>query len=83
MSDKKIGKITHFYDKIGVAVVSLFGGLKVGDQIKISGHDQEFSQTVSSIQIEHEKINEAKKGQIVGLKVEKPVKESDEIFKVE
>ena len=77
-----MGKITHYYDKIGVAVVELTDTLRVGDTIKISGHGRDFTQAVGSIQVEHEQIQEAKKKQAVGLKVEQPVKESDEVFRV-
>ena len=82
MADKPIGKVSHYYDKIGVAVIDLLSTLKLGQTIKISGHDQEFSQEVSSMQMEHEKLEEAKKGQSVGLKVDKPVKEGDEVYLV-
>ena len=83
MADKPIGKIIHFYDKIGVAVVDVLAPIKVGDLIKISGHDKEFTQTVNSMQIEHEQIQTAKKGQGIGLKVDQPVKEGDLVFKAE
>lgn len=83
MADTLVGKITHYYDKIGVAVVEVLAPIKVGDQIKISGHNNEFTQQVSSMQIEHEQVSEAKKGQAIGMKVDQPVKEGDEVYKVE
>ncbi len=82
MADKQVGKVTHFYDKINVAVVELIGNLKVGDTIKIVGHGNEFTQTVNSMQIEHEKLEEAHKDQEIGLQVDKPVKEGDVVFKI-
>jgi len=82
MADFKVGKITHYYNKIGVAVVELSDTLTVGDLIKISGHGREFTQTVESMQIEHEQVKEAKKGQAIGLKVSQEVKEGDEVFRV-
>lgn len=51
--------------------------MKKGDKIKISGHDKEFSQVVDSMQVEHQQIVEAKKGDIIGLKVDQPVREGD------
>lgn len=81
--DVKVGKVTHYYDKIGVAVIDLSKPVKVGDTIKISGHDKEFTQVIASMQIEHEQIQEAQKGQIIGMKVDQPVKENDEVFLVE
>lgn len=82
MADKKIGKITHYFDKIGVAVLELSAKLKAGERIKISGHDNEFEQEITSMQIEHEQVPEADKGQSIGLKVDQPVKEGDEVYKV-
>lgn len=81
--DMKIAKVTHYYDKIGVAVVEVLKQpLKVGDAIKISGHDNEFNQTVSSLQIEHKQVKEIKAGESGALKTDKPVKEGDVIYLV-
>jgi len=82
MADTKVGKVTHYYDKIGVVVIEVAKPLKIGDTIKISGHDKEFKQEITSMQIEHEQIQEAKKGQTIGLRVDQPVKENDEVFLV-
>jgi len=82
VADFKVGKITHYFDKIGVAVVELSDSLSVGDNIKISGHDSELTMPVTSMQIEHEQIKEAKKGDTVGMKVDQEVKEGDEVYKV-
>lgn len=77
----KIAKVIHYYDKIGVAVVEVLKQpLKVGDSIKISGHDNEFNQTVSSLQIEHKQVKEIAKGESGALKTDKPVKEGDVIY---
>lgn len=74
--------MTHYYDKIGVAIVELDGNLTVGDKIKfVRGGEDLFSQTVDSIQIEHEKKDSAGKGEVVGLKVKEAVKEGAEVFK--
>jgi translation elongation factor EF-1alpha len=80
VANLKVGTISHFYPKIGVAVLNLVSSLKVGDKITFSG-SASFSQDVTSMQIEHEPITEAKKGQIVGLKVDQPVKPGDEVSK--
>ena len=81
--DKPIGKVTHYYDKISVAIVKLDKGLKVGDTLKFSGHDQEFEQVVDSMQEEHQNIDKAKKGMEVGVKVDQKVKENDNVYLVE
>jgi putative protease len=79
----KVGKVIHYYDKIGVAVVELTSDLAVGDRIKFTrGGEDMFEQTVESMQVEHNKIDSAKKDDTVGLKVDQPVKEGAEIFKL-
>ena len=83
MADMKVGELTHYYNKIGVGVIHVLGTIKVGDRIKISGHDHEFEQEVTSMQIEHKSINSAKKGDDVGMKIDQPAKEGDEVYKVE
>jgi putative protease len=75
--------VTHYFDKIGVAVLELTGNLSVGDTIKIAKNGgDDFTMAVQSMQVEHEQIKEAKKGDTVGLKMDQPVKEGDEVFKV-
>jgi hypothetical protein len=80
--DKQIGKVMHYYDNIGVAVVEMQKPLKVGDTIKISGHENESTQTVASIQVEHGQVQKLGKGVSGALKVDKPVKEGDVIYLV-
>jgi len=82
VAEKKVGKITHYYDRIGVAVVEILAPIKVGDKIKIAGHEQEFEQKVASMQIEHENVKKAKKGDNVGMKVDQLVKKGDEVYKL-
>jgi len=77
---KPIGKVVHYYDKIGVAIVELKKPLKVGDSVKFHRGDSEFSQIVSSMQVEHENVKKAKKGDAIGVKVDEPVKEGAEVF---
>lgn len=73
--DNPIGKVTHYYDKLGVAIVDLTsGGLKVDDQIKFKRGEEEFTQTVSSLQVNHKDVQEVKAGDSFGLKVDQPTK---------
>ena len=79
----KIGKVSHYYDKLGVAIVDLDATLSVGDKIKfVRGGEDLFEQNVDSIQIEHEKVESADKGIVIGIKAEKEVKEGAEVYKV-
>jgi|TARA_Y100000310_G_scaffold130175_1_gene129367 putative protease len=79
---KEIGKVTHFYTHLSVAVVELSGTLKIGDKIRIKGATSDFEQTIDSMQIEHDKIEEAKKGQSIGLKVKEHVRQHDAVYKI-
>ena len=83
MADIKIGRISHYYDKIGVAVLELTDSLSVGDKIKFArGGEDLFEQEVTSMQVEHEQVQEAKKGDAVGLKTDQEVKDGAEVYKV-
>ncbi|MFP3289295.1 MAG: translation elongation factor-like protein [Candidatus Micrarchaeota archaeon] len=77
-----VGTITHYYDKIGVAIVELSDKLKVGDTIAIEGKTTNFTQKVESIQIEHINVEEAGSGESIGLKVDQKVREGDKVYKV-
>jgi len=79
---KLVGKITHYFNKIGVAIVDLESTLKVGDEISIEGVSTNVRQKIDSMQIEHKNVKEAKKGESIGLKVADRVREGDLVFKV-
>ncbi|MDD5025750.1 MAG: hypothetical protein PHH13_00025 [Candidatus Peribacteraceae bacterium] len=70
-----VGKVTHFYDRISVAVVELTKPLRVGDAIRLSHGEKAFTQRVMSLQIDHTPVPSAGKGQEVGMKVNKEAKE--------
>jgi putative protease len=80
---KKVGVVDKYYSKISVALVTLSDNLAVDDKIRIKGATTDFEQVVKSMQIEHEPISSAKKGQMIGLKVENKVRPNDEVFLVE
>lgn len=80
--EKPIGKITHYYSNLGVAIVELSGPLAIGDHLKIKGATSDFEQEVESMQIDRQPIEKAKKGDVIGLKVNEKVREGDEVFKI-
>lgn len=80
---RRVGRITHYFKKIGVAVVELEEELKVGDEISIEGATTNFRQKVTSMEIEHKKVDVAKAGQSIGLKVKERVREGDIVYKIE
>jgi len=81
MDKKPIGKITHYFQNVGVAVVELSADLKVGDLVTIGGKSETFDQKITSMQIDKKPIQIAKKGQAIGLKVDKPVKDGDIVWR--
>lgn len=81
--DKPIGKVTHYYDKLGVAIIGLESeGLSLGQELKFKKGDGEFTQKVSSLQIDHKEVGEVKKGDSFGLKVDKPTKPGTQVYLV-
>jgi putative protease len=79
---KLIGKITHYFDNIGVAVIQLSDGLKEGENIRIIGGDTDFEQVVGSMEVEHEKVEKAKAGDEVGMKVSEKVRDGYRVYKI-
>jgi len=65
-----IGKVTHYYDRIGVAVVEIMSVLKHGDMIRLKHGAKSFAQKAASMQVNHTPIAVAKQGEEIGLKVD-------------
>jgi translation elongation factor EF-1alpha len=82
MPEKQVATIMHYFDKIGVAVLKLSGNLKVGDKLRIEAAEP-FVQAVSSMQVNKLPIKEAKPGDDIGMKTDKPCKEGDKVIKLE
>jgi len=79
--EKIIASITHYFPKVQAAVLKLKAPLTIGDAIKVKGHTTDFTQTVTSMQIDHVPINSAKKGDEIGLLVNSRVRRRDTVFK--
>jgi hypothetical protein len=77
-----IGKVSHYFSKIGVAVIDLKRELKIGDKISIEGRGKTVEQQVTSMEVEHDKVTVTGAGTSVGMKVLQPVKEGDAVFKL-
>ena len=83
MEEKKIGDVIKFFGKIGVAAIRLSeGSLKVGYKIRIVGHTTDVSETVDSMQVENQNVQEAGPGADIGIKVKDRVREHDVVYKV-
>ncbi len=80
--EQEIGKVTHYFGKIGVAIIELSGKLKIGDRIHFKGHTSDWEQTVDSMQAEHEAIEDAGKGDVVGINAKEHAREGDVVYLV-
>jgi len=76
-----LGKVTHYYDRIGVGVLELKSPLSVGERILLKRGKQEFTQIVESLHIDHESVPKAKKGEDVGLKLKESIKEGALVYR--
>ena len=75
--EELIGKITHYYDHIEVGIVEITKNpMEVGEKIHVKGSTTDFEQKIDSMQIEHEQVNKAKKGDVIGLRVVKALPNS-------
>ena len=75
---EKIGKVVKFFERINVAVIELEKSMRLGDKIKIGNVEM----TVASMQINRAPIEVAEKGQSIGLKTPKPVKEGNIVERI-
>ncbi len=80
--EEAIGKITHYFGHLGVAAMKLAGQLKLGDRIRVKGHTTDFTQTLDSLEVEHQQVTEAGPGQDVAFKVSDKARTGDTVFKV-
>ena len=77
-----VGRITHYFPHVQAAVIKLKAPLSVGNTIKVKGHTTDFTQTITSMQIDHLVVNSAKKGDEIGLQVNSRVRQHDTIYKI-
>lgn len=82
MVQKSIGRVTHYYDHLGVAVIKLAksASLKLGDQIQIKGNKTDLTQAVGSLQVNHADVDAVRSGDDFGIKVDQPVHEGDVVW---
>lgn len=83
MEEIDVGVVTHFFSKPMVAAIKVESGvIKIGDKLHFKGHSTDFFQVVSSMQIEHEQVEEAGEGDLIGIKVDDRTREHDRVLKV-
>jgi len=79
---REVGRVSHFFGRINVAIIEVTDTISVGDQILIKGPTTDIEQTVKSMEIEHEKVKQAEAGQSIGMKVKDRVRETDVVYKI-
>ena len=82
MSEELVGTISHYFPKPQVGVVKLTADIKVGDTLRFSGHDVDFQQALTSMQLDHVSVETASSGTAVGIKVEERVREGTEVYRI-
>ena len=83
MKEKEIGFVSNFFRKISVAAVEITSGkISVGDTLHYKGATTDFKAKLNSIQIEHESVSNAKKGNSIGIKISEKVRKMDKVYKV-
>lgn len=82
MPEEEVGAVTHYFSHIPAAAITLSKSLKVGDKIHIKGHTTDFELVITSMQVEHKDVTEAKPGESIGIKVSEKCREHDKVYKV-
>ena len=82
MFGTRIGHVKHYYDHLGVAVLTLTDVVRVGDWVHILGHTTDFAQQVESMEIDHEPMRQAGPNQDVALKVAQRARPHDQLFRI-
>jgi selenocysteine-specific translation elongation factor len=82
MENKQIGIVSNYFEHVGVAALKLTEGIKVGDKIRIVGGETDFEQEIESMQIHHDKVESAKAGDEVGIKIKEKVRSGYKVFRV-
>lgn len=83
VTERPIGRVTHYFGKLGVAAVTLTEALRVGDRIHVVGHTTDETMTVDRMQVDHQDVDAAKPGDDVAIHVAAKVREHDEVRKAE
>jgi len=83
MSEVEIGRVEDYFAHIGVVAIEVTAvGIKLGDTLHFKGHTTDFTEKVTSMQVEHKSVEEAPPGSDVGIKVKERVRTHDQVFKV-
>ena len=83
MPEQLIGTVVHYFKGPNVAVVRVTDGtLAVGERIHFHGHTTDFTEPVTSMEVNHQKVLAAKTGDEVAIQVTDRTRPHDQVFKV-
>jgi putative protease len=83
MPEEQVGVIVKFFAKPSVAAIEITtGSIKTGDLLRYQGHTTDFTEEVTSMEIDNQKVEEAKVGDLVGIQVKERVRENDKVYRV-
>jgi len=83
MEEENVGKVQKFFAKPSVAAIEVTAGvLRIGDRLHFKGHTTDFEDTITSMQVDKEPVEEAKSGDLIGIKVKERVRENDTVHKI-
>jgi putative protease len=83
MAEEQVAVIVKFFAKPGVAALQVTGGgIKKGDMLRYEGHTTDFTEEVTSLEIDNQPVEEAKAGDLIGVKVKERVRENDKVYRV-
>lgn len=83
MAERRVGTVTHYFDRLGVAAVLLTDRLHVGDRIRVTGHTTDFTTTVDRMQVDHADVREAGPGDDVAVHVGERARTHDAVLRLE
>lgn len=83
MAEEQVGVIVKFFSKPSVAALEVTNGsFQVGDVLRYKGHTTDFEEEVKSMEIDNQKVDKVKAGDLVGIKVKERVRENDKVYKL-
>jgi len=83
LSGEEIGEVIGFFAVPSAGIVEIKkGSLKIGDKIWIRGHTTDLVETVTSMEVNHQKVERARAGEEVAVQVQARVRRHDKVVKV-
>lgn len=75
-----VGIVTHYFGHVNAAAITLKKSLKIGNTVHIKGHTTDLTVTIESMQVDHQPVQAAEKGESIGIGVPQKCREHDKVF---